>query len=179
MALLPVTPGACQWVPISGVKGALLVGQAICPVHVPAGAARSEPHGASGTTCPGTSRGRGTEGCRRVPGCTRGDRGARVGTRCAHCPGWDECIYGVFHGPGRGRDGPRTVQEQCQGQCGNSANNGHNDTRHHPTPDTRHPVNPAPATHDIPRVLCYSVLAFTGTAPAISDLLVNSMGGVS
>lgn len=47
IALLEVTPGAGSEVPISGVTGACLTGQATSLVHVSTGAGQSEPHGSS------------------------------------------------------------------------------------------------------------------------------------
>ena len=95
-----VTPGACQWVPISGVTRPGIAGQVTRAGDVSTGAARSEPSGHPSRAWWRERRDVWELGAGCGTGCTRGVRGARGDTRCAHHTRMDECIYGQAIRPG-------------------------------------------------------------------------------
>ena len=113
MARVKVTPGADQWVPISGVTRRRLTGQVTSPVHVPKGAARSEPHRHPGRTACTAGTGTPYGKVRVVPGGVPGVQVVRVGPGGAQHTSVDECIYGALLPLSQARAGARTVPEQC------------------------------------------------------------------
>ena len=174
MARYQVTQGAWCRVPISGVAGPVLTGQATCRASLSPGADGSEPrrppgrHDACRAPCVHRYGGR---QCAR---CTQGDRvcqgqcRVRALTRCGRVH--IRVYLTVRPGQGRGENGAKTVPEPVPGQCQDSAISAP-DTRHptvrHPT--SRHPTS-VPTTCNVPRVYCYSVLALRVSPLAISDL---------
>ena len=96
MARFQVTRGAVWQVPISGARVPYLTGQGTRLVHVPMGAAKSEPRATRRPAPRGAPTPCAHPGASPAARCTRGAGGCRVVPRCAHCLGGDECIYGVF-----------------------------------------------------------------------------------
>ena len=116
-----VTPGAGQWVPISGCSMVYLVGQVTCPASLSTAAARSEPSGllrrttgTPGTMCtPVRRRARvhGVPGVQVVQVSTRGARSHRVRTSA----------YTGTPKARLGQAGAGAVLERCQERCQNRA----------------------------------------------------------
>ena len=159
----------------------VLPGQVTCLASRATGAAQSEPHRPPAVTSGRAMTVQCGTGWRRVPGCTRGARwvpGWYQGARSTQV--WTSAYAGypwARLGQGRCQNGARTVPELVPELVPNSAITAPC-TRHpsirYPTPSTRHP---SPRTCNVPRVLCYSVLAFRATPPAISDLSLNLLTG--